>query len=78
MKVKVLKIKFLINSIIKYNSMLSSRSISKIYALIPFILVGLVAITFGLAYSFLPSDHTIILNEGMKITDEITVIKNGG
>jgi len=69
-------LKFLINSNFTYKIMLLSHN--KIYALIPSILIGLVALTFGLAYAFLPFDHSIILNENMKMIDEITVIKNGG
>ena len=53
-------------------------SLTKIYALIPIVLIGLVALTFGLAYAFLPVEHIVSLNDGMKISDTITVIKNGG
>ena len=76
MKNKVLKIKFLINSSIKYKIMLLSRN--KVYALIPILLTGLVALTFGLAYAFLPVEHSVIINESMQMTDTLTVIKNGG
>jgi hypothetical protein len=43
------------------------------------ILIGLVGITFVLAYAFLGSDNIIILNENMGISDTITatVIKGG-
>ena len=36
------------------------------------ILIGLVGVSFVLAYAFLPSDNSVILNESMKITDSIT------
>ena len=79
MKNRVLKIKFLIISEFKHKIMLLGHlSKSKVYALIPIILAGLVALTFGLAYAFLPFDNSVVLTESMKITDTITVIKNGG
>ena len=56
--------------------MLLSRN--KVYALIPILLTGLVALTFGLAYAFLPVEHSVIINESMQMTDTLTVIKNGG
>jgi len=43
------------------------------------ILIGLLGITFVLAYAFLPVEHVIILNESIGISDQITatVIKGG-
>jgi len=43
------------------------------------ILIGLIGITFVLAYAFLPVEHTVILNDSIGITDQITatVIKGG-
>lgn len=79
MKNKVLKIKFLIISEFKHKIMLLGHlSKSKIYAVIPIILAGLVALTFGLAYAFLPFNNSVIINDSMKITDTITVIVNRG
>ena len=43
------------------------------------ILIGLMGITFVLAYAFLPVEHSIILNDSIGISDSITVtvIKGG-
>ena len=43
------------------------------------IIIGLIGITFVLAYAFLGSDHSIILNDTIGISDSITatVIKGG-
>jgi len=43
------------------------------------ILIGLVGVSFVLAYAFLPVDNSIVLNESMKISDSITatIIKGG-
>ena len=42
------------------------------------ILIGLLGVTFVLAYAFLGSDHSILLNEGMQMTDEITTVLTHG
>jgi len=38
------------------------------------VLLGLIGITFGLAFAFLSSDNTVVFNEGLKMTDEIVAV----
>lgn len=44
------------------------------------LLIGLVTFSFGLAVAFLSFDHSVIVNEAMKIQDQLTyeVVRNGG
>lgn len=42
------------------------------------ILIGLIGITFVLAYAFLPVEHVIVLNESIGISDTITATVNHG
>lgn len=43
------------------------------------ILIGLVGVSFVLAYAFLSSDNSIVLNDTLGISDTITtIVKHGG